>query len=177
MRLVITGRHVTVSDVARQQIERRLRRLDRLLDASAVSAQCVLWQEREAFVCELTIHVRGDHMLHAVHRHGRVTTATAGAVDKVAQQAQRLKDRWKTRRRAGRAASPRPSESGPVPAGRPRVIRSARADLKPMSLEDATLTLADGRQTFLVFRDAGSDAVTILYRRPDGHFGLIEPEA
>jgi putative sigma-54 modulation protein len=45
-----------------------------------------------------------------------------------------------------------------------------------MSLDDALLTLSGGPQSFLVFRNAESDGVAILYRRPDGDYGLIEPE-
>jgi ribosomal subunit interface protein len=100
MKLLITGRHLSVSDSGRQQIKAKLRRLDRLLDGSAVSAQCILWQERETVVCELTLHARGDHMLHALGRNARLNAAVTAAADKLTQQAQRLKDRWKTRRRA-----------------------------------------------------------------------------
>ena len=59
----------------------------------------------------------------------------------------------------------------------PRVIRARGSAVKPMNLDDAMLALTGGDQSFLVYRDARSDSVTILYRRTDGHFGLIEPEA
>ena len=184
MKITLTGRHMDVPEAARQQIESKLKRIDRLLNDSAVSAQCVLWQERGRLVCELTVHARQDHMLHGVGRDAQLPRAVALAIDKVVQQAQRLKDRWKTRRRlkgAGEAASPRrlPAVGERVPPEPvPRVIRSRRSAVKPMSLDDAMLELSSGnRQDFLVFRDAASEAVSILYRRPDGHFGLIEPEA
>jgi putative sigma-54 modulation protein len=46
-----------------------------------------------------------------------------------------------------------------------------------MTLDDALLALSEGPDPFLVYRDAETEQTTILYRRPDGHFGLIEPEA
>lgn len=178
MKLAITGRRLELPEAARQQIDRKLRRLERLLNDSAVSAQCVVSQERGMFVCELTVHARQDHILRALGRHAQLPKALSLAVDKVTQQAQRLKDWWKTRRRAAVNGAGRiviaervPAESGP------RVIRSRRSAVKPMSLDDAMLALSAGRQNFLVFRDAASDGVNILYRRPDGNFGLIEPEA
>lgn len=180
MRLIVTGRRLAVADAARQQIERRLRRLERLLEDSAVSAQCVVSRERQMYVCELTVHARGDHMLHGLGRGSGLPAAAAAAIAKVEQQAHKLKDRWKKRRRAGstatetaRSVKAEPPVS-PDGAG-PRVIRARPAELKPMSLEDATLQLADGGRAFVVFRQASSDAVAILYRRSDGHFGLIEP--
>ena len=45
-----------------------------------------------------------------------------------------------------------------------------------MSLEDAALRLDGGSETFVVFRNGETDAVNILYRRKDGHLGLIDPE-
>ncbi len=180
MRLSVTGRHLPVSDAVRRQIERRLKPLERLLDASGVSAQCVFWQERTGFVCELTLHARGDHRLHGEGRAARLPAAVNAAFAKVGQQAQKLKDRWKTRKRSGppvRAAAPGPGVAAAAPAApMPRVIRSRPGEVKPMSLDDAILVLSDGQQAFLVYRDSASDRVAILYRRADGHFGLIEPE-
>jgi putative sigma-54 modulation protein len=47
-----------------------------------------------------------------------------------------------------------------------------------MSVEDAALRVdgGSGGETFVVFRNAETDAVTILYRRKDGNLGLIEPD-
>jgi putative sigma-54 modulation protein len=180
MNLTITGRQLDVAEPIRRDIDKKLQRLDRVLSDSAVSAQCVLSKQRGVFVCELTVHARGDHMLHGVGRHGQMPRAVSLAVDKVTQQAQKLKDRWKTRRRTVVNGAPsRTVAAEPVipPERTQRVIRSRPNAFKPMTLDDAILALADGNQNFLVFRQANSDAVAILYRRPDGHFGLIEPEA
>lgn len=178
MKLSVTGRHVTVSDAVREAISRKVRRLDRVLNDSAVSAQCVVARERQQFICELTVHARGDHMLHAVGRHQRLPTAVVSAVEKVGQQAHRLSDRWKTRRRGRNRpvrAAALVADSPPERSG-PRIVRTRSTAVKPMSLDDALLTLSGGPQNFLVFRKADSDGVAILYRRPDGDFGLIEPE-
>jgi ribosome hibernation promoting factor len=179
MRLMLTGRRIAITDAIRQQVDTKLQRLERLLNDSAVSAQCVIGRQRQLFVCELTVHARGDHMLHGLGQDARLAGAVTAAVDKVGQQAQRLKDRWKTRRRAGasRAATPVEEAEAPSSARTPRVIPIRRAGVKPMSLDDAVLALTSGRQPFLVFRHAGSGSLAILYRRPDGHFGLIDSEA
>jgi putative sigma-54 modulation protein len=177
LKLTVTGRHVAVSDAVREAISRKVRRLDRVLNDSAVSAQCVVARERQLFVCELTVHARGDHMLHAVGRHHRLPSAVVAAVEKVGQQAHRLSDRWKTRRRRDRPVRTAALVvDGPPERTGPRVVRTRTRAVKPMSLDDALLTLSGGAQTFLVFRNAESDGVAILYRRPDGDFGLIEPE-
>ena len=101
MRLTVTGRHVAIALATRQDISRKLHRLERVLNDSAVSAQCVIARERASHVCELTVHARGDHVLHGVGRHARLPAAVGAAADKVGRQAKRLVDRWKTRRKVG----------------------------------------------------------------------------
>ncbi|MFI5177019.1 MAG: ribosome hibernation-promoting factor, HPF/YfiA family [Vicinamibacterales bacterium] len=177
MKLTVTGRHVAVTDTIRTTIAKKLHRLERVLNDSAVSAQCIVGRERQAFVCELTVHARGDHMLHGVGRDARLPTAVAAAVEKVGQQASRLADRWKTRRRASGRAAPTAGGSDAPSATLPRVVRSREYAVKPMTVEDAMLELSGGDRVFLVFRHATSERVAVLFRRPDGHFGLIEPEA
>lgn len=180
MQLAVTGRHLVVTDAVRHQIERKLAKLDRLLRDSAVSAQCVLAQERRYAVCELTVHARGDHALVGVGKDARMAVAISNAVDKVTQQAQRLVDRWKTRRRAGS----KPEAELPVAAAmdgsaarRPRVIRSRGHIIRAMTVDDAAVELDRSQQPVLVFRRASTDAIAVVFRRPDGHVGLIDTEA
>jgi putative sigma-54 modulation protein len=177
MKLTVTGRHLVVTESTREQIARRIRRLDRLLSDRAVSAQCVMSREPQGISCDLTVHVGGGHALHGLGRDARVATAVGLAVEKVAQQATRLTDRQRTKRRPEpRSVAEPPPEPTRAPP-RPRVIRAHGYDLKPMSLDDAMLALDGSDRTFLVFRLATSERMAILYRRPDGHFGLVEPEA
>ena len=55
-----------------------------------------------------------------------------------------------------------------------RVIRASAAGLKQMSLEEAQTELDVADKEFIVFRNAETQAVSALYRRGDGNFGLIE---
>jgi putative sigma-54 modulation protein len=182
MKLIVTGRHVVVPPAVRRQIETHVARLDRILGDNAVSVQCIVSRDRLEFACELILHVRGDHVLRAVGRHARIDSAVAAARVRISQQAERLLDRWKTRRRDGRtngrvaAEEPRTPAEAEAPAA-PRVIRARGDFVKPMTVDDAVLTLTGKDQPFVVFRHSLSGIVSVLYRRPDGHFGLIEPEA
>jgi putative sigma-54 modulation protein len=46
-----------------------------------------------------------------------------------------------------------------------------------MSLDEAVFEIQDSRDGFLVFRNADSQRISVLFRREDGRFGLVEPEA
>ncbi len=104
--------------------------------------------------------------------------AVREAVDKVEQQAQTLKGKWgdapAPRRRARR---PPAAPAAPEPSRAPRIVRATRYAVKPMTVDDAALRMESAAETFVVFRNADSDdAVSVLYRRTDGNFGLIEPD-
>lgn len=181
MTLTVTGRHIELSPLVRQQIQSKFTRLERLLNDSAVSAQCIVERERAQIVCEVTLYARGDHMLVGVGRHERLMTALGTALAKVKQQAQRLSDRWKKRRRSGQKLA----EVATVPVlparkvartARPAssVVRARRYAVKSLSADDAAANL--GTAAFLVFRQESTGRVAVVFRRPDGKVGLIEPE-
>jgi putative sigma-54 modulation protein len=46
-----------------------------------------------------------------------------------------------------------------------------------MTVDEAVLEVGGRDDGFLVFRDAATERVSVLYRRKDGNLGLIEPEA
>jgi putative sigma-54 modulation protein len=187
MRLELTGRHLTITPGVRKAVERRLARLSRLLNDSIVSMQVVVTREKTRTHVEMTLHARGDHFLHGAGTGRDLTAALGAAAEKIEHQAQKLKSKWTERKRQGVAASkaasvaPRP-ERGRREFAAPgddgiRIVRARRYAVKPMSVDEAALEVAAGRDSFLVFRNATTDTINVLFRRADGHLGLIEPEA
>ena len=69
------------------------------------------------------------------------------------------------------------SEAAETKQVEPRIVRSRRYGVKPMSTEDAAIELDASGGEILVFRESESDQVHVLYRQRDGNFGLIEPES
>ena len=183
MRLDITGRHVDITPGLRHLIERRLTRLERVLNDSVVSVKAILALEKYRHRAELIVHARGDNTLRGLGEGTAWPIAIRQAVEKIEQQAAKVKGKWTegkrssaSRRlpRAGRAeTAAQAAADGETRAT--RVIRATRYAVKPMSIEDAALRLEDVPEGFLVFRNAESDEVGILYRRRDGNLGLIEP--
>jgi len=182
MTLTITGRHFKVPEADRADIRQKMRVLERVLNNNAVSGACVVGRERQVFVCEVSVHTRSGHSLHAMGRHVLLGGAVAAAVDKVSLQAKRLSTRWKAKRRDRTAQvvdrpqlPPSPTAALP-PVTIPKVVRSRGYDARPMTVADAALELASSPAPVLVFRQASSAQVAVLFRRPDGAFGLIETD-
>ena len=59
----------------------------------------------------------------------------------------------------------------------PQVIRSEHYFVKPMSVDEAAMQMNLSQQDFLVFNNAGTQSVNVLYRRKDGNYGLIVPQS
>jgi putative sigma-54 modulation protein len=177
MRLEITGRHVDVTATLRQLIDRRLARLGRVLNDAALSAQVILTKEKYRHLTEIIIHARGDHTMRGTGEGNAWPVSMRQAAEKIEQQAHKLKGKWDARKRGGSGRRTIAPASVPAePSGTRRIIRARRYPVKPMSVEDAALRVETGPDTFVVFRNSDSDAVSIVYRRKDGNFGLIEPE-
>ena len=173
MRVDITGRHVDVTPPLRRLIDKAITKLDRILNDRAVSATVTLTKEKYRHIAEIVVHARADNTLTGVGQGNTWPLAIKNAEAKVAIQAQRLKSKWTDGRhrvaRAGRAEAPSPAERPKTP----RIVRG-RYPIKPMSIEDAAFRLEGSAETFVVFRDADSETVNILYRRKDGSLALIE---
>lgn len=176
---MLTGRHLDISPGLRTLVDRKLVRLERVLGSAIVSAQVVCTREKDRLEADVTVHMRGDHILASRASGATWAAALTAVVDKIERQGAKVKGKWKQRkrsvggaRRTVDAEAPR-GESAPAPAG-PRVVRVTRAPLKPMSVESAALELSASGEPYLVFRNADTDALNVLLRRRAGEFGLVE---
>jgi putative sigma-54 modulation protein len=176
MRLDITGRQVEITAPIRHLIEKRFGRLERVLNDAAVSAIITLTKEKYRLRTEIAVHTRGDHVLRGIGESSGWPVSVRQATDKIEQQAQTLKGKWKDRKRKRARAARQTSEQPVAPvAPAPRIVR-ARYPVKPMSIDDAVLRLEGSKDTFVVFRNSSTEAISILHRRKDGHLALIEPD-
>jgi putative sigma-54 modulation protein len=107
------------------------------------------------------------------------------AIDQAAHKLERQAGRWRERRRRRRGAQDAgppvavpdlpPLELPEVDDG-PRIVKSKRFDMKPMTAEDAAMQLEMLHHDFYVFTSSETGAVNVVYRRRDGDYGLIAPE-
>jgi putative sigma-54 modulation protein len=176
MRLDITGRQVTVTPNLRQLIGKRLAKLERLLNDRALSATVTLTKEKYRHRTELVVHAKGDHVLNGNGEGAGWPLSVRQAAEKVEHQAEKLKSRWTEGKRQRSAVKAATAPAEPSRPARPRLVRPTRYSIKPMSVEDAALRVESGPETFVVFRNADTDAISIVHRRKDGSLGLIEPD-
>jgi putative sigma-54 modulation protein len=187
MRIEITGRHMDVTPALREFAEEKLRKLERLLD-EPIEIHVVLGIEKHRHSAEILVRSR-NVTLTGTEETGDLYASIGEVVDKVERQALKHKEKThdhKHRRglrdpdvaasltapgEAGGAATSSEADQGPT-----RIVRTASYRLKPLSAEDAALELETSGELLLVFREAASDRVCVIFRREDGDYGLVEPE-
>jgi putative sigma-54 modulation protein len=185
MRLELTGQHVDITPALRRLVESKLGKLERMLNDSAVSAQAVLKRERNRCRADITLHARGEKFLHGMGAAGAWEPAVNASIEKIQQQAHKVKGKWQARkRRAPRAPlsieSPEAVAVAPRPAGdgvrirMPRIFRAERQAIQTLSIADAARQI-DRANPLVVFRDAETGGIAVLYKR-DGDLTLVETD-
>jgi putative sigma-54 modulation protein len=183
MVIEFTGRQVEIAPAVRAQAERKIGKLAKVLPG-VTHVRVIIGAEKRRFRAEVTVNSPlADLVANALAAD---PAAALGAVfDKLTEQVKRVKTRRREapRRRMARgvatppvAPAPRPPAEAPGD-GRPRVIRSRRFVAKPMTMDEAALLVGGNGDGVLVFRDADTRRISVLFRRRDGNLGLIEPEA
>jgi len=132
--------------------------------------------EKNRQIGELIVHWR-DHTLAAKDINADMYMALTRAIAKIEKQALKLKKKTIDRKQGARATAkvaPAPTASWKLLPGT-RIIAARRYSIKPMTAEEAALSLTSQTDQFVVFRDADTDRIGVLYKRKDGNFGLIEP--
>lgn len=178
MHIDFTGRQLEISPDIRTYTQERLRKIVRVL-GEQFGLHVILTAEKHRRIAELTLKFR-QYTVVGVEETSDVRTAVNGAVDKLERQAVRLLQRRRTTKRR-----PKPTTAvllndlGMVPVDHDenRIVHSERLPLKPMSIEEAIDALDRSRAGAVVFRNPDSERVNVIYHRPDGHLGLIEPES
>jgi putative sigma-54 modulation protein len=172
-----TGRHVEVTPAIRRHVEEQFRKLDNIFNGTEPRVHIILAVEKNRQIGEIVVHWR-EHTLTATDTNADMYMALTRAVDKIEKQAVKLKKRIIDRKQHGRKTSvDAPSPDGQLEAMPPpvRIIPARRYSVKPMTAEEAAMELTGRADQFVVFRDADTDRLGVLYKRQDGNFGLIEP--
>jgi len=174
MKFEYTGRHIEVTPALRSHVEEHFKRIDHLFDGKPSKAHVVIEVERGRHRSEIILNWRKE-ILTATTTNSDMYQSLAQTVAKLEKQALKIKTKIidKNHKKDKSAISTPKTEDAP-PAGR-RIINARRYAVKPMSDEEAAMILDDAADSFLVFRNASNQRVSVIYKRKDGNYGLIQP--
>ncbi len=195
MKLTYTGVPEEFPPRQQAKLDARLNRISKMLEHGRErEVRVVVRQQRHLQVVELTLNAF-DHALVGQGADRDLFAAMTEAADKLERQVQNMRARWRTTKRHKEAPKREPAvEAAEAPvapvrlngnakkaaaraaAAAPKVVRVARRrSSKPMTPDEAVLEIGAG-ENFLVFQDADTDRMSVLVRRSDGHFDLVEGE-
>ena len=188
VRTIVKGKNYEVPERVRDYAERKLGRLERLLDdRSDATVELSVEQHRstqDSHIVDVTLVMNGQ----TLRSSASAPTHQAGidtVLDKIERRAvdhretSRVRKSSETVRRAGEASAAAGLEgAGDVPDAddvRGQVVKVKRFAIEPMFEEDAVARMEELGHAFFVFVNAENERVAILYRRREGDYGLIEP--
>lgn len=194
----VTGRHVNVTEAMKEYCQRRLACLH--LDyPKIIEVQIIMDVQKYRHTAEVILHCSNHITLEASAESQDMYASVDDVVDKIARQMRKYKTRLMRHHRPRgqtirhieenvlRRESPAGSEKEPETdaiatvkpqAGtpsQPSVVQSEKYPVKPMFIDEAALQLEMSTKQFLVFLNAKTEKVNVIYRRKNGDFGVIEP--
>ncbi len=180
VRTIVKGKNIEVPERVRSYAERKLGRLERILDdRTDALVELSIEQHRsdeDSHIVEVTLVIDG----RTLRTHAAAVSHTAGVdevVDKLERRAvdHREKPRIRARDVQEKQLLSRLADGTSEPGRESRIVKTKRFAIEPMFEEDAASRMAELGHRFFVFVDAETERVAILYQRDDGNLGLIEP--
>lgn len=177
MKIEFTGRNFSVSPAIKKHVTNHFKKLDTVLNGTARAHVILSVGKHHRHLAEIVVNWN-EHALTSKSDTTDMYVSASQAIDRLRRQALKVKGKIITRKHH----TPSTSEVAPNPVppvepekDAPRIIRSRRYSVKPMTAEEAMMQVSEAMENFLVFRDADTDRVGVIYKRKDGNYGLIEP--
>jgi putative sigma-54 modulation protein len=182
MNITYTGKQEKFYPAQSEKIQAKFKKLAKILDGKGEkSAHIILTSKRGVHNAEITVNYL-DHSLVGAEKDPEQYNAMTGALEKLEKQVLKIRAKRRDVKKTTKAAW---VKEAPTTAAEPAAVGTNGAKpkiyrvnykattRKPMTLDEAVLEIEkDG--DYFVYRDAQKDCVSVLLRRPDGHFDLIE---
>ena len=184
--LVVKGKNIEVSEPLHSYVEKKLGKLDRLLDKiTAVTVELSSESTRSSNdrqKVQVTVLVNGQ-ILRAEESAADMFVAVDAVVDKLQRSIERYKAKLyrkttirKNRRTLARGAQATTEGLATEATAASAITRTKRFPIKPMSPEEATEQMELLGHDFYVFYNQDSGGVSVVYKRENGTYGLLIPE-
>jgi putative sigma-54 modulation protein len=169
-----TARQTALTPEVKQYCDRRLKSLEKLM-RRVLEVDLIFATARKRHLVEIHVKAKGSGLV-VQDEDPELRKALSLAFDNLEKKLKKDKDKVREKkRRPAREASFEAPPLGMSELGR-RIIPGSDVSSKPMTVEEAVLVLDEAKKDVLVFRKLGSERWAVLYRRKDGHYGLVEPE-
>ena len=178
MKYQIIGKNISVTDAIRDDIERKLRRMDKYFVINDdVLCRAVVRSYTVGAKVEIAIFTK-EMDFRAEVKNDDLYAAVDLAVDKLEGQMRKLKtrmDRTKESDSLGRALAME-NIIEDAEEDKEEIVRTKSIRLEPMSIDEAITRMEALGHSFFLYLDEEDDEIAVVYRRIDGGYGVIEAE-
>ena len=188
MDIRVSGHQVDTGDALRQQVDERLQGLAEKYFSRSISAHVTFGPgPHHSCTCDIVAHVMQGVILKGSGRGNEAHPSFDQAADRIETQLRRYMQRLKDRHAASAPAPAELSadagytvfqqhEEEEVVGDHPPIIAETRVDVPEASVSDAVMMLDLRNTTALLFKNSGTGAFNMVYRRGDGTIGWVEPQ-
>jgi putative sigma-54 modulation protein len=178
MKYQIVGKNMEVTDAISNVIQKKLSRMDKYFDENEeVSCRAVVRSYNVGAKVEITIFSK-DTTFRAEVKNDDLYAAVDLAIDKLVGQMRKLKTKLQKRyEREGIGKSilfEELKEESDV--DNEKLVKTKSYMLKPISMEDAIIQMESLGHSFYMYLDTDDEKISVLYKRNDGGYGLIQAE-
>ena len=178
MKFTFTCKTVPLNDSVKDYAEKKISKLDRYFPEEAEAFVTFAVEKKNRCVVELTIRSQNGTLFRAQEedRDGDMRSAIDEAVNFIDRRIRKNKTRLAKNLRAEALVPEVPAEFDVAEEAAYDLVRTKHFTVKPMSTEEAILQMNLLDHTFYVFRNVETEAISVVYRRNNGGYGLIETE-
>lgn len=173
MQTSVTFKSLDPSNALRVYAEEKLNRLDKYL-YNPGEASVVLTVEKFRHIAEINISA-GRISINGKEETEDMYSAIDMVLDKLESQIKKSKEKIRDRRSGRSRAKGLPEAGEATDDDAPRQVHIKNIDYKPMDVDEAIMQMDLVDDIFLVFTNARTGRVNVLYRQADGNYGLIQP--
>ncbi len=178
MNVIVTGRHVEVTDALRTYAEDKIRKFDKF-DANITEANFIFSLEKYRHKVEALLKING-HVIPAESVTEEMYSSIDEVLDKLGRRVKKYKEKMDSHRKGDdRSIKAGAEYTEDLPAEEqtgPLIIKSKRFNPKPMTSEEAAMQMDLLENEFFAFVNAANNDINVVYKRKDGNVGLIEPD-
>ncbi len=179
MQVSVTFRNTEAEEWFKDYVHERLSKLRKYID-KPLEAHVILTVEKFRNVAEINLTAKGVNIIGKEEAKD-MQLAFDAVMDKIERQVKKHREiardhKGATKQQGNRvpAASTREDVLPEEEEERARVVETRKMVIQPMSLDDAVMALEESRNRFFIYRDVSSENISVLYRRDDGQYVLIE---
>lgn len=176
----VTGRHISVTEAMKEYAFKKIEGLH--LDyPKIIEANVILDVEKHRHQAEIILYCANHITLETSGETEDMYASIDQAIDRIARRMRKYKTRLLKKHRPRREEIQHLNEdvynldAFDVEEGEPQVILTEKYPVKPMFVDEAALQMEVSTKQFMVFLNAATDRVNVMYRRKNNDLGLIQP--